>query len=262
MFDKLVVSTAQRRRGRTAKFFVCTSIVYLSAVGIAFALSILLAEPRLADASSRAEVLIAPPPPPGPRPPAVATHHQDSESTPRPDPGNVMKYDDIAGHQQSGPPRIKLPTGVAVGATDGDPNGDPNGIPDSIGVGLGPIVAYGNASDPPPRPPDAPKAQTRPVDNRKPLPVSSVVLQGKAIERVVPVYPELPKRIRLQGEVSLEVIISPKGRVESVRIVSGHPMLVSSALEAARSWRFEPTLLNGVPVRVTGVITFVFKLNE
>jgi len=125
------------------------------------------------------------------------------------------------------------------------------------------MVAYGNASAPPPtKPPDPPKAETRPADNRKPLPVSSVVLQGKAIERIVPIYPELPKRIRLQGEVSLEVIISPEGRVESARVVSGHPTLVNSALEAARRWRFEPTLLNGVPVRVTGVITFVFKLNE
>jgi len=92
--------------------------------------------------------------------------------------------------------------------------------------------------------------------------VSSVVLQGKAIVRVVPIYPELPKRIHLQGEVSLEVIISPEGRVESARAVNGHPMLVSSAREAARSWRFEPTFLNGVAVRVTGVITFVFKLND
>ncbi|PYT03152.1 MAG: energy transducer TonB, partial [Acidobacteria bacterium] len=63
-------------------------------------------------------------------------------------------------------------------------------------------------------------------------------------------------------DVAVEVIISPEGRVESVRAVSGHPMLIPTALDAARAWRFGPTLLNGVPVRVTGVITFVFKLNE
>jgi protein TonB len=88
------------------------------------------------------------------------------------------------------------------------------------------------------------------------------VLQGKVIERRVPIYPELARRIRLQGDVAVEVIISPEGRVESVRAISGHPMLTQSALDAARAWRFAPTLLNGVAVRVTGVITFVFKLNE
>jgi protein TonB len=96
----------------------------------------------------------------------------------------------------------------------------------------------------------------------KPVRISSTVLQGKAIDKIVPIYPPLAKQIRMQGEVSVEVIISPEGRVESVRIVSGHPMFVTAAGDAARRWRFEPTILNGVPVRVTGVITFVFKLNE
>jgi len=100
------------------------------------------------------------------------------------------------------------------------------------------------------------------VDDQKPLRMTSVVLQGKAIERVVPAYPELLKRIKLQGDVSVEVIISPEGQVESARAVSGHPMLAASAVDAARRWRFQPTLLNNVPVRVTGVILFVFKLSE
>ena len=259
MFDNLVVSSAQRRRGRTAKFFVGTSIIYLSAVAIAFALSILLATPKLAD-TGELKTLIAPSPQPGPPPSGPLAPHRVEESHPGQNLDNVMKYEEIAGQKQSGPPRIKLPDGAKLGA-DGVPNGDPNGDPNSIAASLVPMVAYGNASEPPPRP-DPPKPPTRVVDNGKPLPVSSVVLQGKAVVRVVPVYPELPKRIHLQGEVSLEVIISPEGRVESVRVVSGHPMLVDSAREAARGWRFEPTFLNGVAVRVTGVITFVFKLNE
>jgi TonB family protein len=92
--------------------------------------------------------------------------------------------------------------------------------------------------------------------------ITSNVLQGKAIDRRTPSYPPLARQIRLQGDVSVEVIISPEGRVESARVVSGHPMFAPYAREAALGWRFEPTLLNDVPVRVTGVITFVFKLNE
>jgi TonB family protein len=88
------------------------------------------------------------------------------------------------------------------------------------------------------------------------------VLQGKAIERTKPSYPLLARQIHLQGDVSVEVIISPEGRVESARVVSGHPMFAEVARNAALSWRFQPTFLNGVAVRVTGVIVFVFKLGE
>ncbi len=255
MFERLVVSTAQKRKGRTARFFVCTSIIYLSAVAFAFAISIWLADPKLADTHDSAIPLATPPP--GPRPPQAATPSRDSRGTSRQDLRNVLKYEDIVNHPQNTAPRILLPAGAdfsSGGVIGGDPNGPPGGIdiPD----------ANARGSELPPKPPDPPNSQPRATDNKKPLPVSSTVLQGKALERRVPVYPELVRRIRLQGDVAVEVIISPEGRVESARAVSGHPMLVACAVDAARGWRFAPTLLNGTPVRVTGVITFVFKLSE
>jgi len=260
MFDKLVVSTAQRRRRRTAKFFVGTSIIYLSAVGVAFALSILFATPKLADTASTGPGPVFFPLG-GPR----EKPHDNRQTTvaPTKDPRSVEPLEQIiANLGNSRPPVIQnaFPPGpttiVGLDAPGGRGPGIP-GMPDSTGG----YVSSGNVISDPPNP-DPPKPQPRAADNGKPLPVSSVVLQGKAIARVVPVYPELPKRIRMPGEVSVEVIISPDGRVESVRIVSGHPMFVQAALGAAWGWRFDPTLLNGVPVRVTGVITFVFKLNE
>ena len=258
MFDKLVVSTARRRGGRTARFFVGTSVIYLSAVAVAFALSILLATPKLADTA-----FIGPKPiflqQGGPKKEQQVT--RQTTVAPTRDPRNVEPLDRIISNlNNSRSPVVQnaSPQGTArLGERDIPGDGTPYipGIPNSTGRDASP-------NNVPPDPPDPPKPQTRPADNGKPLPVSSFVLQGKAVERVVPVYPELPKRIRLQGEVSIEVIISPEGRVESARVVNGHPMLVSSAREAARRWRFEPTFLNGVAVRVTGVITFVFKLNE
>jgi periplasmic protein TonB len=61
--------------------------------------------------------------------------------------------------------------------------------------------------------------------------------------------------------VVVEVVISLDGRVEAARALNGHPLLTTAAVEAARGWRFHPTLLNGVAVRVTGLITFNFNLN-
>jgi periplasmic protein TonB len=263
MFDKLVVSTSNRRRGRTVRFFACTSAVYLSVAALAFAASVYFTTPKLADTSLPAfdheiffPIVRTGPPEQHDRGPAPTASNQD--------PRNVQNLDKIMenlGNPKStvvpsGPPgRTDVLGGPGVG--DGDLGPGLPGIPDS-----GTVIGSGNGPSLPPKPPDPLKPQPKPLDTTKPVPISSKVLQGKAIEKVVPVYPQLAKQIRMPGEVSVEVIISPEGRVESVRIVSGHPLFVNAARDAARGWRFEPTILNGVPVRVTGVITFVFKLNE
>jgi periplasmic protein TonB len=261
MFEKLVVSTAGKRKGRTTTFFVCTAIVYLSAIAVALVMSVLLADPKLADTSdSIVHIANLPPAPRGPRPPKVNVTHPDSAGTPRLDLNNLLKYADIVNHPQNGPPRLPLPVATDFGANDGVVGGVRDGVPGAIDI-PGPNPKGG---EPPPRPdpPPVKPATTTIVTENRPVRLPSTVLQGKAIERRVPVYPELVRRIRLQGDVAVEVIISPEGRVESARAISGHPMLIATALEAARGWRFGPTILNGVPVRVTGVITFVFKLSD
>jgi TonB family protein len=95
--------------------------------------------------------------------------------------------------------------------------------------------------------------------DRAPLKVSGAILQGKAIERKIPDYPQLARQIHLEGQVVVEVVISPDGRVESAHAISGHPLFVKAATDAAWGWRFQPTMIGDVPVRVTGVLTFVFK---
>lgn len=255
MFEKLVVSTTQRRKHRTAKFFVGTVLLYAIALGCAFIVSVVVSDPKLADTSS-VLILVGPPLLSGGTPPRIRTVRCPARGGARPDLNHPMPLDQIMGHHDNRPPTL---TYLLPGDSDlSNPGGPP-------GPGIGPGVPFGVTNgEPPPRPdppPVKPAANTIVTDNR-PMRVTSNVLQGKAIERRVPVYPELVRRIHLQGDVAVEVIISPEGRVESARAISGHPMLIATALEAARGWRFGPTILNGVPVRVTGVITFVFKLTE
>src|SRR5437016_4011621 len=132
MFDKLVVSTAGRRRSRTAKFFVCTSITYLVVVASAFALSILVEVPELAGTSDL-ESLIPLSLRPGLQPYRPVSTHRDDVRIPREDPGSVLKHDDTNGHQQIGLLRMKLPMDLDLVASDGIPNRDPSGIPHSLG---------------------------------------------------------------------------------------------------------------------------------
>jgi TonB family protein len=258
VFEKLVVSTSQRRKRRTSRFFLGTVFVYVSAVVIAFALSISLSSPQLAD-SNRVLFVCTGTIPPQTKPRIEVADHRSDNGAPSTDIRNVRDLSEIVAHPAAASSRPFIPPGTSI-STDGPIGGDPNAPPGVIGV----VGGDPRSGEAPPRPPDPPKpVVTRPaVDDTRPLRVASTVLQGKALEKRTPIYPPIAKQIHLQGDVSVEVIIAPDGRVESARVVSGHPMFAQFAKEAALGWRFEPTLLNNVPVRVTGVIVFVFKMNE
>jgi protein TonB len=66
--------------------------------------------------------------------------------------------------------------------------------------------------------------------------------------RISPTYPALAKAARIQGDVRLEVFISKTGNVDSVKVVSGHPMLIPSAVEAVKKWQYKPFLVDDQPV--------------
>ena len=58
----------------------------------------------------------------------------------------------------------------------------------------------------------------------------------------------------------MHAIIDKEGKVAELQVVSGHPLLVQSARDAVRQWRYEPTLLNGEPVEVDTTITVTFTM--
>jgi TonB family protein len=90
--------------------------------------------------------------------------------------------------------------------------------------------------------------------------VSGSVLQGKAITRVQPTYPAIARAARASGAVQVQVTISEEGNVIDAVAISGHPLLRSASVEAARQWTFQPTKLSGSPVKAQGVLTFNFTL--
>jgi Ca-activated chloride channel family protein len=89
-------------------------------------------------------------------------------------------------------------------------------------------------------------------------PVSGGVLNGKAIRLPRPLYPAAARPLRASGAVNVEVLIDENGNVTSARAISGHPLLHSAAVQAARQAKFSPTTLSGQPVKVTGVIAYSF----
>ncbi len=86
------------------------------------------------------------------------------------------------------------------------------------------------------------------------------VQHANLLHQVKPTYPQLARTARVQGSVILEAIIDREGRVEGLRVLSGHPLLVRAAWEAVQQWRYRPTLLNGEPVEVLTQVTVNFSL--
>lgn len=84
--------------------------------------------------------------------------------------------------------------------------------------------------------------------------------QLNLIHEVEPMYPPLAKQARIQGTVRFTAIIDEAGRVQNLRLISGHPLLVKSARDAASQWEYRPTLLNGKPIEVVTQVEVDFTL--
>ena len=261
MFEKMVLSGAGRRDRRLSKFFVGSTLVYLLLAGSALAVSICVSDPRLTG-SSAATTLKPFMPLAGSNTTTSRPPSQGGRGiTARPNPYTVTPLALLPRHEAALPPD----THPVDGAFDPNakPGGPGSGGGDSLLPGYGPV---GDSGDAPPQP-VVPKRVSQPTENQHPknnvpLNVSQPVLQGKAIYRKTPEYPVLAKITKKEGQVVVEVVISPEGLVESARAISGDPLLAPTAVAAAREWRFQPTYLGNVPVRVAGAITFVFKLGQ
>jgi|SRR5271154_5889931 len=90
--------------------------------------------------------------------------------------------------------------------------------------------------------------------------VPSSDAKAHLIKNVVPVYPPLAKDLRLQGKVKVQVVISKTGLVESVNVVSGHPLFVQAAIDAVKQWQYKPFLVDGQPITASTEIEVPFSL--
>jgi len=168
----------------------------------------------------------------------------------------VLSLCNLMGRRNNTNSNVNAPSGTA---TESNANGNSNSPepgeapppPESVK----PAHANSNAGvpkiepgPPPPRPsPKVPRA-----------PISGGVLNGKAIKLVQPTYPPIAKAAHASGQVTVRVLVDENGNVISAAAVSGHPLLQGAAVAAARASKFNPTLLSGQPVKVSGVIIYNF----
>lgn len=89
-------------------------------------------------------------------------------------------------------------------------------------------------------------------------PVDVGSLFTKATERRSPNYPQIAKSAGIVGVVKVYVVVDENGAVAAVQSTDGPVLLRKAAEDAARRWKFNPTVVDGQPVRISGYINFNF----
>jgi TonB family protein len=117
-----------------------------------------------------------------------------------------------------------------------------------IGVGCAFVGQESNNESAPPAKQELPKR----------VRVSETVMRVLLIKKVAPEYPEEARKKHVEGNVVMKAIISHEGDVQELTVLSGDSLLVPSALEAAKQWKYKPYLIQGHPVEVETQIMMIF----
>lgn len=102
-------------------------------------------------------------------------------------------------------------------------------------------------------------AKLRPEVSVARLAISSVALASSLVSARPPIYPANARRLGMEGKVVLEAVVGRNGAVQDVRVIEGPVLFQQSAMEAVRTRRYRPYLVNGQPIEVETRITVSYK---
>ncbi len=112
----------------------------------------------------------------------------------------------------------------------------------------------------PPAPPGKPSGvQEKPA---KPRDEKQEAKKRGLIEAPKPIYPQEARDKKVEGQVTVSIVIGEEGTVISARPTSGPELLQGAAKDAALKARFHPTIVNGKPAKVSGALTYNFVLDD
>ena len=234
MFEDSTFESGGRIKTKSGRWMVFTCIVNGSILLLLVLIPLIY--PEALPAAMTQTLLFAPPPPPPPPPPPEVVHvvHVQSEmmNNQLTAPTKIPKNIEMVTSKEA------PPSSFGVAGMEGLGGG--SGVPGSVfGAGKAPIV---KAAPP------------------KKVNISAGVAQGMLIQRTMPIYPPIAKAARVQGTVVLQAMISKQGTIEDLKVVSGPAMLQESAIDAVKTWRYRPYLLNNEPVEVETTINVIFTL--
>ena len=237
MFEDSLVESTGRIRTRAWTKLVSFAI---QAVLIIFVILLPLIYTEALPSRLLNTMVVAPPPPPPPPPPPAPTvkvtpHVSEVVNGELRTPSKIPKKINMVEEHEAPPPA----SGVIGGVVGGVPGGSTGGV-------LGGLI---QSTAPPPK-----------VATPQKVRISQGVLEGSKTHDVTPQYPQMARLAHVQGDVVLRATISKTGSIENLQVMSGPPMLIQSAMDAVRQWKYKPYALNGEPVEVETVITVKFHM--
>lgn len=266
MFNNLVESSSHRTElRRRGSFFLFTTASYALLFVIVGVVSIHAYDARMEDHSLEIVTLL----PPVMAAPRVPESPPERANTPSRDDRRqtfderraaIAPVDRVevppVGISTKPNPDLPLRPGVPTLITGRDRNAQFPGGTDGLNPGSLGSAASSNRIITDVEPPAVPE--------RPPVPkvISKGVITGEAKSLPKPVYPPLARTMKIQGAVSVQVLIDEYGKVISAKAVSGNPALVREAEKAALQARFSPTILSDQAVKVSGTITYNFVLQR
>ena len=253
MFEEMLLESGRRAKTRRGAATFISFIFQACLIGALVIVPLLFTETL--PAKELVTFLVAPPPPPPPPPPALApavarvrvvrsaasdiANGQLRSPTAIPVTAKIIKED-------SAPPAVNEVAGVVGGVPGGVPGGSMGGVIGGI-IGstssITPVVTKVAATPP------------------RVIRISSGISTGLCLEHPEPPYPPVARKARIHGQVVLEAEIGTDGLIHNLQLVSGHPMLVGSAMATVEHWRYRPYILNGEPVEVKTTIIVNFVLS-
>ena len=88
--------------------------------------------------------------------------------------------------------------------------------------------------------------------------------QVKALlQKTEPIHlPGTVDKLHIKGTVVMELAVNDKGEVDSVRIISGHPLIIGTTIDSVRQWKFRSFVVRGVRKGFCGRIAISYQASE
>ena len=123
-------------------------------------------------------------------------------------------------------------------------------VPNSIADNSGLSSLVGNSSSGLPAPPAAPAVS------------GGKIIAPRLIHSVAVPYPAIANANHVEGDVQVQTVIAPTGKVESAKAISGPVLLREAAVNAVKQWKYAPATLDGKAISIQYMVTVRFHLNN